>query len=140
MKICRKMLYFNVLSFFILSVSSISAQQDATLFKLLPASKTGIAFNNQLFENDTLNILNQANIYNGGGVGMGDFNQDGLMDVYFAGNMVSSKLYLNKGNMQFEDITQMAQVDGNGRWPGSVRLSRTGTPTRWRSVSGPRRS
>jgi hypothetical protein len=116
MKICRKKLYFNVLTIFILSVSGISAQQDATLFKLLSETKTGIAFKNQLSENDTLNILNQANIYNGGGVGIGDFNQDGLMDIYFGGNMVSSKLYLNKGKMQFEDITQMAKVDGNGRW------------------------
>ena len=116
MKMCRTMMYFNVLILFVLSISGTSAQQDPTLFKLLPESKTGIAFNNQLFENDTLNILNQANIYNGGGVGMGDFNQDGLIDIYFAGNMVSSKLYLNKGKMQFEDITQVANVNGHDRW------------------------
>ncbi len=92
------------------------AQQNKTLFHLLPSSQTGITFDNQLTESDSLNILNQANIYNGGGVGIGDFNGDGLMDIYFAGNMVSNKLYLNKGNMKFEDITNVANVAGDGRW------------------------
>jgi enediyne biosynthesis protein E4 len=87
-----------------------------TLFKLLPASQTGISFNNKIFESDTLNILNQANIYNGGGVGIGDFNNDGLMDIYFAGNMVSNKLYLNKGALKFEDITAASGSGGEGRW------------------------
>ena len=68
------------------------AQNGQPLFKLLPAAQTNIHFKNELFENDTLNILNQANIYNGGGVGIGDFNNDGLADVYLAGNMVSNKL------------------------------------------------
>tara|TARA_R110002033_G_scaffold56090_3_gene105010 strand:- start:122555 stop:126100 length:3546 start_codon:yes stop_codon:yes gene_type:complete len=99
---------------------SIFAQTESTLFKLLPASQTGIHFNNQLFESDTLNILNQANIYNGGGVGIGDFNKDGLMDVYFAGNMVSNKLYLNKGDLKFTDVTKIANVDGHGRWSTGV--------------------
>ena len=99
-----------------LCVPNIYAQNGSTLFKLLPASQTGIDFKNQLFENDTLNILNQANIYNGGGVGIGDFNRDGLMDVYFAGNMVSNKLYLNKGSLKFQDITDAAGAGGEGRW------------------------
>ncbi len=100
----------------ILSLSVATAQNSPPLFRLVPASRTGIAFNNQLFESDTLNILTQANIYGGGGVGIGDFNKDGLMDVYFAANMVDNKLYLNKGNLRFEDITSIAQVDGQGRW------------------------
>lgn len=96
--------------------SILPAQQYSTLFNLLPASQTGIHFNNQLFESDTLNILNQANLYNGGGVGVGDFNQDGLMDLYFAANMVSNKLYLNQGDLQFEDVSDPARVGGEGRW------------------------
>ena len=92
------------------------SHKNPPLFKLLPASQTGIDFKNQITENDSLNILNQANIYNGGGVGIGDFNRDGLMDVYFAGNMVSNKLYLNKGKLKFEDITSVAGVGGEGRW------------------------
>lgn len=98
------------------AANTLSAQQRNPLFQLLPSGRTGITFNNLLTENDTLNILNQANIYNGGGVGIGDFNNDGLQDIYFAGNMVSNKLYINKGKMQFEDRTTSAGVSGNGRW------------------------
>src|SRR5215212_8163012 len=88
----------------------------APLFKLLPASQTGVDFTNTIYENDALNILNEAYIYNGGGVGIGDFNNDGLEDVYFSGNMVSNKLYLNKGSLKFADITAAAGVGGEGRW------------------------
>ena len=84
------------------------SQNNTTLFKLLPTSQTGVTFKNTLTESDSFNILNQANIYNGGGVGIGDFNKDGLMDVYLAGNMVSNKLYLNKGDLKFDDITDVA--------------------------------
>jgi hypothetical protein len=59
--------------------------EESTLFKLLPHSQTNIDFKNTISESDTLNILNQANLYNGGGVGIGDFNNDGLVDVYLAG-------------------------------------------------------
>ncbi len=92
------------------------SQNNSPLFKLLPSSQTGINFKNTITESDSLNILNQANIYNGGGVGIGDFNGDGLMDIYFAANMVSNKLYLNKGSLKFEDITDAAGVGGGGRW------------------------
>lgn len=98
------------------AVSKSPSLSSNTLFRLLPASHTGIGFNNTISESDSLNILNQANIYNGGGVGIGDFNNDGLVDVYFAGNMVSNKLYLNKGAMAFDDITDAAGVGGDGRW------------------------
>lgn len=92
------------------------SSRGTTLFELIPSSQTGIDFTNTLFESDSLNILNQANIYNGGGVGIGDFNKDGLADIYFAANMVSNKLYLNKGSMAFDDITDAAGVGGEGRW------------------------
>ncbi|MGN6493639.1 MAG: VCBS repeat-containing protein [Agriterribacter sp.] len=100
----------------LLTAGPLFCQQHSTLFRLLSPASSGIVFNNQLTENDTLNILNQANIYNGGGVGMGDFNNDGLTDIYFAGNMVSNKLYINKGNMKFEDVTEASATNGNGRW------------------------
>ncbi|RYG02384.1 MAG: VCBS repeat-containing protein, partial [Chitinophagaceae bacterium] len=90
--------------------------KDTPLFRLIPPNSSGIHFANTLRENDTLNILNHANIYNGGGVGIGDFNNDGLPDVYFAGNMVSNKLYLNKGDLKFEDITDASKTGGEGRW------------------------
>ncbi len=91
-------------------------QPPAPLFRLLAPAQTGLHFTNRIFESDSLNILNQANIYNGGGVGIGDFNNDGLMDIYFSGNMVSNKLYLNKGGLTFEDITEISGAGGAGHW------------------------
>ena len=98
------------------------AQETSTLFKLLPSSKTGVNFKNTITENDQLNILNEAYIYNGGGAGIGDFNNDGLADIYFSGNMVSNKLYLNKGSLKFQDITAVAGVGGNGGWYTGVSI------------------
>jgi len=91
-----------------------------TLFEQLPASKTGIAFVNRITENDTMNILDFEYIYNGGGVGLGDFNNDGLQDVFFSGNQVSNRLYLNKGNLQFEDVSQKAGINNGGKWCSGV--------------------
>lgn len=96
------------------------SQNSNPLFKLLSSSATGIAFKNTITESDSFNILNQANIYNGGGVGIADFNKDGLVDIYLAGNMVSNALYLNKGKLKFEDITNAAGVDGNRHWATGV--------------------
>jgi len=93
-----------------------SCSRKQTLFKKIDSSESGIHFNNKIVENDTLNPIDVTNIYNGGGVGIGDFNNDGLQDIYFTGNTVSNKLYLNKGKMHFEDITKEAGVDGEGRW------------------------
>ncbi|MBC7744593.1 MAG: VCBS repeat-containing protein [Flavobacterium sp.] len=86
------------------------------VFKAISSEHSGINFNNLITESDSINVLDFANIYNGGGVGIGDFNNDSLQDIYFAGNMVSNKLYLNKGDFKFEDITKNAGVTGNDRW------------------------
>ena len=80
------------------------------LFQLLPSSKTNVTFNNQLTESDSFNVLTFEYIYNGAGVGVGDMNNDGLTDIFFAGNMVSSKLYLNKGDFKFEDVTEKSAI------------------------------
>lgn len=93
-----------------------SCKKNDKLFRLVAAEDSGIDFNNRIQENDTLNPINLVNIYNGGGVGIADFNNDGLQDIYFTGNMVPCKLYLNKGEMQFEDVTAAAGVSGNGKW------------------------
>jgi enediyne biosynthesis protein E4 len=79
-------------------------------FTLLPSSKTNIDFNNKLTENDSVNFLTNQYVYIGSGVGVADFNNDGLQDVFFAGEQVSCKLYLNKGNFKFDDITKSAGV------------------------------
>src|ERR1700744_6532951 len=76
-----------------------------TLLETISSSHSGIHFNNQIIENDSVNPMDMTNIYNGGGIGIVDFNGDGLPDIYFTGNMVSNRLYLNKGNFVFDDIT-----------------------------------
>ncbi|MEO7766512.1 MAG: VCBS repeat-containing protein [Ferruginibacter sp.] len=105
------------------TVCTLAQQNSPTLFSLLPPAQTGVDFKNMLYESDTINILNQANIYNGGGIGIGDFNRDGLVDMYFAANMGSNKLYLNKGALKFEDITVAAGVTGEGRWCTGVSVA-----------------
>ncbi len=81
------------------------------LFQMVPSSHSGINFNNRITESDSLNVLKFEYIYNGAGVGIGDFNNDGLSDIFFAGNMVSSKLYLNTGNFVFKDITTTSRTE-----------------------------
>jgi hypothetical protein len=98
----------------------VSCKKKATLFEQIPSSYSGIHFNNKIVESDSINPLDKLNIYNGGGVGIGDFNNDGLQDVYLVGNAVSNKLYLNKGNMKFEDVTKQAGVAGSGGWGRGV--------------------
>ncbi|MEO7213862.1 VCBS repeat-containing protein [Mucilaginibacter sp.] len=94
--------------------------RKATMFKQVPSAQSGIHFNNLITENDSINPIDNAYIYNGGGLGVGDFNNDGLADIYFTGNMVSNKLYLNKGDFKFEDVTIPAGVTGSGRWGRGV--------------------
>lgn len=77
-------------------------------FKTLTPEESGITFTNSIKETDSFNFFNYEYIYNGGGVAVGDINNDGLSDIYFTGNQVSDKLYLNKGNLKFEDITNSA--------------------------------
>ena len=89
---------------------------EKKVFQLVPSSASGIHFNNRIEESDSLNVIDVQNIYNGGGVGIGDFNNDGLQDIYFTGNLVECKLYLNKGDFKFDDITAVADVAGKGRW------------------------
>lgn len=100
-----------------------SKPQRFTLFKLMPEDHTGINFENTLISTDSLNILEYLYFYNGGGVAAGDVNNDGLVDMYFAGNQVSNRLYLNKGNFQFGDITEAAGVSGEGGWSTGVTMA-----------------
>ncbi len=86
----------------------------------MTAEQTGIQFSNRIIENDTMNILNFEYVYNGGGVGIADFNNDGLQDVFFSGNQVDNKLYLNKGNFKFEDISGTANINVKDRWCAGV--------------------
>ncbi len=92
-----------------------SCQTEPTLFKLLSPDQTGIDFKNEITEDSIHNILNFMNLYTGSGVGIGDFDKDGMPDIFFGGNMESSRLYMNKGGLQFEDITENAGVTTD-RW------------------------
>ena len=97
-----------------------ACNKKPTLFEKISSSHSGIHFNNNIVESDSVNPMDVVNVYNGGGVGIGDFNNDGLPDIYFAGNMVPCRLYLNKGDFAFDDITDKAGVGGLGRWARSV--------------------
>lgn len=91
-----------------------------TLFTEVPAAQTHIDFRNDIQETEDYNVLTYEYIYNGGGVAVGDVNGDGLPDLYFTSNMGPDKLYLNKGNFQFEDITDRAGVRGRSKWKTGV--------------------
>jgi len=101
------------------------AKKEKPLFQSLPASETGIHFSNRITEDDTFNILNYEYVYNGGGVGIGDFNNDGWQDVFFTGNQVGNQLYLNEGSkgasdFKFKDVTESAGVAAKNRWNSGV--------------------
>ncbi len=90
------------------------------MYREIPASQSGIYFNNQIVEDSTYNVINYEYLYNGAGVGIGDFNNDGLPDIYFTGNRVAPSLYLNKGNMKFEDIAPKAGITKRNEWSNGV--------------------
>ncbi len=90
------------------------------LFNLLSSSVTGIDFANDVQYTEHLNAYTFRNFYNGGGVGIGDVNNDGLPDIFFCGNLKSNKLYLNKGNFIFEDITDKAGLNSEGVWSTGI--------------------
>ena len=89
---------------------------DDKQFTLLTSSQTGVDFINELKENNTMNYFTYPYIYMGGGVSVGDINNDNLDDIFFTGNMAENRLYLNKGNLEFDDITSLAGVGGDDKW------------------------
>ena len=97
--------------------------QETKLFSLIPAEKTGIMFTNSLKETSQLNIITYEYFYNGGGVAAGDFNNDGLIDLYFTANMQSNSLYINRGDLKFEDVTKNAGVQGRKGWKTGVSVA-----------------
>ena len=104
-----------------------NCQQKDTLFEKLPSSKTNVTFKNALEESPDFNVLKYGYFYNGGGVAAGDFNNDGLIDLYFTGNLSANKLYLNKGDLngstiRFDDITEKAGVAAADGWNTGVSL------------------
>ena len=99
-----------------------TGENDQILFELLSTNKTGINFENSLTYSDDFNIYKYRNFYNGGGVGLGDVNNDGLLDIYLTANQLSNRLYINKGNFVFEDVTKTAQIGGSRAWSTGVSM------------------
>ncbi len=110
----------KILLFFVVT-GLVSCSHKKNLFESLPSSQTGIDFINKVEENDRYNVLDYMNIYTGAGVAAGDVNNDGLVDLYFSGNQNSGRLYINKGNFRFEDVTEKAGLITN-RWCTGVSM------------------
>jgi len=91
-------------------------QEEGSLFKNPDPKETGVDFVNRIDESDELNILDYLYFYNGGGVAIGDLNNDGLPEIFFSGNQVKNRLYLNQGSLKFEDISESAGILGNSSW------------------------
>ncbi|HLL43532.1 MAG TPA: CRTAC1 family protein, partial [Segetibacter sp.] len=109
--------YFYKISFLLTIIVFISCRNNNHyLFTKLDKDRTGVKFQNTLFEDGPLNVANYIYFYNGSGVSIGDINNDGLQDILFTGNMVKNRLYLNKGNFKFEDITQKSGVAEKQGW------------------------
>ena len=102
--------------------TEIPSVQAPQVFKRVDSRQSGVTFKNVVDENINNNFDYFAYVYNGGGVGIGDINNDGLSDIYFTGNEVPNKLYLNQGNLKFKDITESAGVGGNGKWNNGVTM------------------
>jgi hypothetical protein len=113
--------YLNAMNnFFRIGLASLlfigCSKKEGQLFEKLSPDESNITFNNQLLESKNISILDYLYYYNGGGVSLGDINNDGLVDVYFTSNQGKNKLYLNKGNAKFEDISVKAGVEGQSDW------------------------
>jgi hypothetical protein len=121
--VTRKLILFF---FALILLTGCREDRKETLFELLPGHKTGVLFANHLKEDDNLNILTYEYFYNGGGVGAGDINNDGLTDLFFGGNMTDSRLYLNKTEkgegISFEDITQTSGISIPGGWARGIAM------------------
>ncbi|MEO6453851.1 MAG: VCBS repeat-containing protein [Ginsengibacter sp.] len=115
----NRLVYWSCIFF----LSAACKSKNDTLFTSLPVTYTGIDFENTIADTDSLNILDYLYYYNGGGVAIADLNNDGLADIYFTSNQGSNKLYLNKGNLKFEDITAKAGVQGKGNWKTGVTIA-----------------
>ena len=119
-----RLLHNRVSPFYVIVLSLIICMScnnnKGKLFTSLSHKKTGITFKNLIHETEEFNILDYGYLFNGAGVGIGDINNDGLPDIYFCGNFVESRLYLNLGDFKFRDITKEAGVDGGGKWNNGV--------------------
>ncbi len=131
---CKKILWHVsvpvICSFFLLFVNGCKSHEEPVIdtdtnarFEQLTSKVTGIEFTNSLSYDDDFNIFTYRNYYNGGGVALGDINNDGLTDVFFTANMLPNRLFLNKGNFKFEDITDKAGITKKSKWSTGVSMA-----------------
>lgn len=113
---------FSVLVGWLLFSCNKAKDTDYWPFESLVVNKTNVTFKNEVYNDKDFNIFLYRNFYNGGGVGIGDLNNDQLPDIYFASNMGSNRLFLNKGNLTFEDITDWAKVGSVNKWSTGVSM------------------
>ena len=116
-------MYIRALSFLMFLIFMNCTHEQNHLFKLVSPEQSGIDFINIVEEKDTINILTVQYMYHGGAVAIGDFNNDNRSDIFFSGNMVSNRLYLNRGDLKFEDITVQAKLEGTEKWNSGVALA-----------------
>src|SRR6202790_5306485 len=123
MKSRYRLLFLLLLGVFIFCLGFLSiryflrtGKKASTLFELVSRDSSGIDFENKITTSDSLNIFSFEYIYNGGGVGIGDFNGDGLPDIFFGGNKLPGKLYINQGHFHFKDITSSSKINTAGSW------------------------
>jgi enediyne biosynthesis protein E4 len=115
--------YTIILPLILVGFTACTKEDSTSLFTELSSKTTGISFRNLVRESEEFNVLTYGYFYQGGGVAVGDINNDGLPDLYFTGNLMASKLYLNKGNFEFEDITEAAGVGAAGLWNTGVTMA-----------------
>lgn len=108
---------------FMLTVAVTRAQPAGPLFTLMKEKQTGVQFINTIKEDDSLHVMNYEYLYNGHGIGVADFNGDGWPDLFFSGNMVPNKLFLNTRSFTFKDVTAGAGIKGNGTWSTGVSVA-----------------
>lgn len=125
LRLNRKENFFSlkgfVLVFFIAFLSGCNEKKSVTpVFKMMGDDKTGLHFENKLTPTQAFNIFKYLYFYNGAGIGAGDFNNDGKIDLFFAANQGQNRLYLNRGNLKFDDVTQKAEIPNDGGWSTGV--------------------
>ena len=119
--IIKKILVLAAVTMFLFSCSEKKINQPA-LFEVLSSEQTGLSFSNKLTVTSEFNMFKYMYFYNGAGVGAGDFNNDGLTDLFFSSNQGQNKLYLNKGNLKFEDVTAAAKIPEDNGWSTGVSI------------------